>query len=112
MNDVKSLTLVLVEKIEGVTAVRRPQGTLREGVSYDPYLGERSQAHKQKEGEDNSGDGRTTPPIAHLSGGFIATKITSASKPGPQPLLTSFIILQSRSGDRVEGEAMTSHVII
>jgi hypothetical protein len=107
----KSLTFVLTEKIEGAMVVCRPLGTLREGASRDPSLGERLQAHEQKGQEGNSGDRRTTPPTAHHSSGFIATNITSASKLGPRPLLTSLIILESGSGYRAEGGVVASHAI-
>ena len=107
----KSLTLVLIEKTEGAMAVRQPQGTLCEGASRDPSLGERLQVHEQKGEDGNLGDGTMTPPTAHHSSGFIATKKTSASKPGPRPLLTSLIIPQSRSGDQAKGEAAASHTI-
>ena len=50
----KSLTLVLAEKTEGAMAVHRPQGTLHEGASHDPALGERLQVYEQKGEEDNS----------------------------------------------------------
>ena len=70
---------------------------------------EQLQVHEQEGEEGNAGDKRTLPPMVHHPNGFIAAKITSASKLGPRPLLTTLIISQSRGGDWVKGGAMASH---
>ena len=67
--------------------------------------------HGQEGKEGNIGDGRTMPLAAHHPSGFIVAKITSASKLGLRPLLTTLIISWNRDDDWVEGGVMATHAI-
>jgi hypothetical protein len=64
---------------------------LTNALSVIHHQEEKLQAHEQEGEEGNAGNRRTIPPTMHHPSRFIASKITSASKLGPRPLLTTLI---------------------